>query len=150
MPTAPTIEDDVRHLQFNHRELNDLMNVVRLNVRERITAAGALLGKYFRYFCRAKALLPRPCPLFLGLGVLWGGFFALGEGIVTGRRLVGSLGIQLERGFKFRDTLPERLDFTVQDVNISQHQPGSVHDDFVRQRSAYRNWSPHTSTMRIN
>jgi hypothetical protein len=35
-------------------------------------------------------------------------------------------------------------------MHISQHQPRSVQDDFVRQESACRDRGAHVSTMRIN
>ena len=147
---APSIEDDVCHIQFNFREFDNLVDVVWLNVREVATSAGAFSGKYFRELGRPEALLPRPFTRFLGFGALGGRSFALGEGIVTGRRLVRIRGILLELGFELLDALPERLNFIVQGMHISQHQPRSVQDDFVRQGRACRNWSTHVSTMRIN
>ena len=109
MLAAPSIEDEVCHIQFDFREFDNLVDVVWLNVREFATSAGALPRKYYRYLGRPKALLPRSFPRFLGLGVLGGGFFALGEGIVTGRRLVRICGILLELCFKLLDALPEIL-----------------------------------------
>ena len=87
MLAAPSIEDDVCHIQFNFREFDNLVDVVWLNVREVATSASAFSGKYFRDLGRPEALLPSPFTSFLGFGALGGRFFALGEGIVTGRRL---------------------------------------------------------------
>ena len=137
------------HFQLDLRQFNDLMDVVRLHIREAVAAAGTFSGIEFRDLGWTESLLPKTLALFPVLSMGTAGFFALGERIVAGGRFVGIRGIGAEFGLKHLDAFPECLNFTVQNMNVPQHRPRGVHHHFGGKAGSHRHCYPHMPTMRI-
>ena len=104
---APTsVQDEMCHFQPDFRQFNDLMDVVRLHVRQAVAAAAAFPGIDFRDLSWSEGLLPKTLALFPVLSMGTVDFFALGERIVAGGRFVGIRGIGAEFSLKLSATAP--------------------------------------------
>ena len=148
---APTsMQDEVCHFQLDLRQFNDLVDVVRLHVREAVAAAATLAGIEFRDLGWTESLLSEPLALFsvFSIGVLRS--LALGERIIAGGWLVGIRGVGAEFGFEHLDAFPESLNFTVQNMHVPQHRPRGVHHHFGGKTGSYGHCYPHVPTMCIN
>jgi len=138
------------HFQLDLRQFNGLMDEVRLHVRETVAAATTFPGIEFRDLGWAENLLSESLVLFPVFSIGFVCFLACGERIVTGERLVGIRGIGAEFGLEHLDAFPECLDFTVQNMNVTQHRPRGVHHHFGGKAGSYGHCYPHMSTICIN
>ena len=138
------------HFEPDLRQFNNLMDVVRLHPREAVAAAATFSGIKLRDLGWAESLLSESFALFSVFSIGFVCFLALGERIVAGGRLVGIRGICVEFGLEHLDAFPERLNFTVQNMNIPQHRPRGVHHHFGGKTGSHRHRYPHMLTMCIN
>jgi len=148
---APTSkQDEMCHFQLDLRQFNDLMDVVRLQVREAGAAAATFSGIEFRDLGWTESLLSEPLAIFPVFSIGFVCFLALGVRIVAGGWLVGICGICAEPGLKHLDAFPERLNFTVQNMNVPQHRPRGVHHHFGGKAGSYGHCYTHLPTMCIS
>ena len=141
--TPASMQDEMCHFQLDLRQFNDLMDVVRLHIREGVAATATFAGIKFRDLGWTESLLSEPFAPFPAFSIGYVYFLAFGERIVAGWRLVGIRGIGAELGLEHLNAFPECLNFTVQNMNVPQHRPRGVHHHFGGKTGSYGHCYPH-------